>query len=123
MASEHERLRDSSEYRRDVDRVVRDELGAIYVRLPRFHETFFGGVADLEPASEAVFKKCIKGSNLLFSVGWSGWPETDRTRRTQRCELGIQVLLQSSTTSTIVSSSSATAAFSITASPPQHPPL
>jgi hypothetical protein len=64
----------SSEYRKDVDRVLRDELGAMYVRLPRFHETFFGRVTGLEAASEAVFKKCIEGSEPLFSNGWSGWP-------------------------------------------------
>ncbi|KAK3312493.1 hypothetical protein B0H66DRAFT_608756 [Apodospora peruviana] len=64
----------SSEYRKDVDRVLRDELGAMYVGLPRFHEAFFGRVARLETASEAVFKKCMEGSEPLFSNGWSGWP-------------------------------------------------
>lgn len=64
----------SSEYRKDVDRVLRDELGAMYVGLPRFREAFFGRVAGLETASEAVFKKCMEGSEPLFSNGWSGWP-------------------------------------------------
>ncbi|KAK0631042.1 hypothetical protein B0T17DRAFT_491021 [Bombardia bombarda] len=64
----------SSEYRKDVDRVLRDELGAIYVGLPRFHEAFFGRIAGLKIISEAVFKKCIEGSEPLFSNGWSGWP-------------------------------------------------
>ncbi|KAK3384287.1 hypothetical protein B0T24DRAFT_516412, partial [Lasiosphaeria ovina] len=64
----------SSEYRKDVDRVLRDELGALYVGLPRFHEAFFGRVAGLKIASEAVFKKCMEGSEPLFSNGWSGWP-------------------------------------------------
>ncbi|KAK0704195.1 hypothetical protein B0T21DRAFT_397094 [Apiosordaria backusii] len=64
----------SSEYRKDVDRVLRDELGVMYVGLPRFHETFFGQVADLQTASEAVFKKCKEGGESLFSNGWSGWP-------------------------------------------------
>ncbi|KAK3367307.1 hypothetical protein B0T24DRAFT_387668 [Lasiosphaeria ovina] len=65
----------SSEYRKDVDRVLRDELGVMYVGLPRFYETFFGRVADLGTASEAVFEKCKEGSEPLFSDGWSGWPE------------------------------------------------
>ncbi|KAH7009376.1 uncharacterized protein B0I36DRAFT_378583 [Microdochium trichocladiopsis] len=65
----------SSEYRKDVDRVLRDELGVMYVGLPRFHETFFGRVADLTTASEAVFKKCMEGGEPLFSNGWSGWPK------------------------------------------------
>ncbi|KAH7007843.1 LOW QUALITY PROTEIN: uncharacterized protein B0I36DRAFT_378718 [Microdochium trichocladiopsis] len=64
----------SSEYRKDIDRFLRDELGAMYVGLPRFHETFFGRVAGLEAASEAVFKKCMEGSEPLFSNRWSGWP-------------------------------------------------
>ncbi|KAK0610050.1 hypothetical protein B0T17DRAFT_593872 [Bombardia bombarda] len=64
----------SSEYRKDVDRVLRDELGAIYVGLPRFHEAFFGRIVGLKITSEAVFKKCIEGSEPLFSNGWSGWP-------------------------------------------------
>jgi hypothetical protein len=65
----------SSEYRQDVDRVLKLELGPLYVGLRRFRETFFGGVANLEIASEAIFKKCMKGSNPLFSEGWSGWPK------------------------------------------------
>lgn len=65
----------SSEYRKDMDRVLRGELGTMYVGLSRFHETFFGSVADLEVASEAVFTKCMQGSNPLFSDGWTGWPE------------------------------------------------
>ena len=47
----------------------------MYVGLPRFYETFFGRVADLGTASEAVFEKCKEGSEPLFSDGWSGWPE------------------------------------------------
>ncbi|KAK0701230.1 hypothetical protein B0H67DRAFT_650458 [Lasiosphaeris hirsuta] len=61
-------------YRADVDRVLRDELGSIYVGLPRFHEAFFGLVAGLKTASEAIFKKCMEGSEPLFSNRWSGWP-------------------------------------------------
>ncbi|KAK3332195.1 hypothetical protein B0T19DRAFT_439053 [Cercophora scortea] len=65
----------SSEYHKDVDRVLRDKLGVMYVGIPRFYETFFGRVADLGTASEAVFEKCKEGSEPLFSDGWSGWPE------------------------------------------------
>ncbi|KAL8296174.1 hypothetical protein RB600_001590 [Gaeumannomyces tritici] len=72
----------SSEYRQDVDRVLRSELGPLYVGLgplyvglPHFRETFFGRVAGLDAASEAVLKKCTEGSNPLFgSEGWRGWP-------------------------------------------------
>ena len=47
----------------------------MYVGLPRFHETFFGGVAGLQTTSETVFKKCLEGDDPLFSAGWRGWPK------------------------------------------------
>jgi len=65
----------SSEYRQDVDRVLKLELGPLYVGLPRFRETYFGRVAGLETAAEAVFKDCLGGSNPLFDEGWTGWPK------------------------------------------------
>ncbi|KAK7418234.1 hypothetical protein QQZ08_011337 [Neonectria magnoliae] len=65
----------SSEYRKDVDRVLRDELGAMYVGLSRFHDIFFGGVARLDTTAPAVFKKCMEGSSPLFNERWSGWPK------------------------------------------------
>ncbi|RYP42430.1 hypothetical protein DL768_010339 [Monosporascus sp. mg162] len=65
----------SSEYRQDVDKVLRSELGPLYVGLPRFRETFFGSVTGLETASKAVFKKYLEGSDPLFKEGWRGWPQ------------------------------------------------
>jgi hypothetical protein len=66
----------SSEYRLDVDRVLKRELGPLYVGLRRFRETYFGRVADLETASEVIFGKCMEGSRPLFGEGgWSGWPK------------------------------------------------
>ncbi|KAJ4865026.1 hypothetical protein T069G_01556 [Trichoderma breve] len=59
-------FKNSSEYLRDVNRVLREELGTIYVGLPRFHGVFFGDVAGLGAASEAVFDKCQEGDSLLF---------------------------------------------------------
>lgn len=41
--------------------VLKMELGPLYVGLRQFRKTLFGGVADLETASEAVFKKCVEG--------------------------------------------------------------
>ncbi|KAK3353872.1 serine/threonine-protein kinase Sgk2 [Lasiosphaeria hispida] len=65
----------SSEYRQDVDPVLRLELSPLYVGLCRLHETYFGRVAGLKAASEIVFKKCVDGSNPLFgNDGWSDWP-------------------------------------------------
>ncbi|KAH9436058.1 hypothetical protein MCOR02_004967 [Pyricularia oryzae] len=65
----------SSEYRQDVDRVLRSELGPLYVGLPCFWDAFFGRVAGLHAISENVFKKCTEGSDPLFcGEGWNGWP-------------------------------------------------
>lgn len=64
----------SSEYRKHVDMVLKDELGAMYVDLPNFHDIFFGRVAGLKTASQAVFNKCMEGSEPLFRNGWRGWP-------------------------------------------------
>ncbi|KAH7000856.1 hypothetical protein EDB80DRAFT_581085 [Ilyonectria destructans] len=64
----------SSERRKYVDDVLKEELGPMYVGLRNFHETYFGDVADLETASEAFFKQCHEGSNPLFDDGWRGWP-------------------------------------------------
>jgi hypothetical protein len=65
----------SSEHRKYVDVVLKEELGPMYIGLRDFHETYFGDVPGLETTSKAVFKKCIESSNPLFGEGWSGWPE------------------------------------------------
>ncbi len=65
----------SSEYHRDVDKVLKLEFGPLYIRLRDFHETFFGDMADLGAASEAFFKQYTQGSNPLFDDGWIGWPK------------------------------------------------
>jgi hypothetical protein len=65
----------SSEHRRYVDNVLRDELGPMYVDLQDFHKTYFGNVPNLETASKTFFEDCSEGSNPLFGDGWRGWPE------------------------------------------------
>ena len=66
---------DPSEHRRDVDGVLRRELGSLHVGVPRFREAYFGHVAGLEAAADAVFAKCTAGRDALFSDrGWKGWP-------------------------------------------------
>lgn len=65
----------SSEQRKYVDKVLKWELGPLYVGVHRFREAFFGQVEGLETASQAVFEKCKEGSDPLFgSKGWSKWP-------------------------------------------------
>ncbi|KAK3186834.1 hypothetical protein K4F52_004278 [Lecanicillium sp. MT-2017a] len=65
----------SSEYRQDVDRVLRQELGPLHVGLSGFHNAFFGRIKGLSEAADAVFQRCTRGDNPLFLDGWSGWPE------------------------------------------------
>lgn len=65
----------TSEYRKYVDDVLKEELGVMYVGIPGFHNAFFGRVAGLDTASTAVFNKCTEGTNPLFCEGWTGWPQ------------------------------------------------
>ncbi|KAJ4309439.1 hypothetical protein N0V84_011508 [Fusarium piperis] len=65
----------SSEHRKYVDNVLKEELGSVYVGLRNFHDTYFGDVAGLRIASEAFFQQCQEGSNPLFEDGWRGWPK------------------------------------------------
>ncbi|KAM0584291.1 hypothetical protein ACHAP6_007485 [Verticillium nonalfalfae] len=64
----------SSEHRKYVDLVLREELGTMYVGLPGFHKAYFGRVVDLDTASRAIFQKCEEGRNPLFREGWTSWP-------------------------------------------------
>ncbi|KAF2181547.1 hypothetical protein K469DRAFT_589408, partial [Zopfia rhizophila CBS 207.26] len=48
----------STEHRKDVDDVLKEELGLMYVGIPGFFEAFFGEVAGLESAAQAMFEKC-----------------------------------------------------------------
>nr|ODN88251.1 hypothetical protein L203_02860 [Cryptococcus depauperatus CBS 7841] len=64
----------STEYRRDIDRVLESELGQLRAGLSGFHDIFFGNVEGLETAAAAVFQSCTSGSDPLFQDGWKGWP-------------------------------------------------
>ncbi|KAF1345648.1 hypothetical protein EJ07DRAFT_169940 [Lizonia empirigonia] len=67
----------STEHRKHVDGVLKEELGHLYVGIPGFFDAFFGDVPGLRPAAQAVFDKCKEGDSPLFCVetGWQGWPE------------------------------------------------
>jgi hypothetical protein len=67
----------STEHRKHVDDVLKEELGHLYVDIPGFFKAFFGDVLGLRPAAQAVFDKCKEGDNPLFWIdsGWQGWPE------------------------------------------------
>ncbi|QSZ28593.1 hypothetical protein DSL72_003092 [Monilinia vaccinii-corymbosi] len=64
----------SSERRKDIDKLLKRELGMIYVDVPEFYEKFFGGVAKLKTTSQSFFEKCNKGMDPSFCEGWTGWP-------------------------------------------------
>jgi len=71
----------SSEHRKYVDDVLKEELGPLYVGIPGLYEAFFRGVEGLEEASAAVFKKCKEGDNPLYAEGgWRDWPEGAKER-------------------------------------------
>ncbi|KAJ4310487.1 hypothetical protein N0V84_010943 [Fusarium piperis] len=65
----------SSEHRKYVDDVLKEELGPMYVGLCNFYDTYFGGVADLQMASQTFFNQCQEDSDPLFEDGWKGWPK------------------------------------------------
>jgi hypothetical protein len=67
----------STEHRKHVDNVLKEELGHLYVGIPGFFDAFFGDVLGLKTAAQAVFDKCKEADSPLFWVGsgWQGWPE------------------------------------------------
>ncbi|KAI1659446.1 hypothetical protein F4813DRAFT_401524 [Daldinia decipiens] len=67
-------LVNSSELRKNIDNILKEELGLMCVNVPRFYETFFGNILNLEIASGAIFERCCKEPDLFFREGWTGWP-------------------------------------------------
>jgi hypothetical protein len=67
----------STEHRKHVDNVLKEELGHLYVGIPGFFEAFFKDVPGLIPAAQDVFDKCKEGDRPLYQVesGWLDWPE------------------------------------------------
>ncbi|ELR04271.1 hypothetical protein GMDG_06671 [Pseudogymnoascus destructans 20631-21] len=67
----------SSEHRKYVDDVLKDELGSsLYIGVPGFYDAFFRHVEELDSISEAVFEQCQEGGEPIFSDGggWRDWP-------------------------------------------------
>ncbi|EEH33159.1 hypothetical protein PAAG_04212 [Paracoccidioides lutzii Pb01] len=67
----------STEYRKHVDIVLKEELGEIHVDIPRFFDAYFGDIPHLTAVSQAVLEECEKGDSPLYheDEGWKGWPE------------------------------------------------
>ncbi|KAF2475021.1 uncharacterized protein BDR25DRAFT_301533 [Lindgomyces ingoldianus] len=72
----------STEHRKYVDGVLKEELGQLYVEVPGFFDAYFGSVLGLKSVAQAVFDKCKEGDNPLYQEegGWQGWPEGARER-------------------------------------------
>lgn len=65
----------SSEHRKYVDNVLKEEVGPMHVDLRDFHKAYFGSVPNLATASKTFFDECLEGSSPSFDDGWRGWPE------------------------------------------------
>ncbi|KAI1524152.1 hypothetical protein PtrSN001C_011160, partial [Pyrenophora tritici-repentis] len=64
----------STEHRKHVDDVLKEELGHLYVGIPGFFDAFFGDVLGLRPVAQAVFDKCQGGDSPLYRLA-SGWQD------------------------------------------------
>ncbi len=58
----------TSEYRKYVDNVLKVELGLdLYIRVPHCYKAFFREIESLEITTVAIFMKCQKGIDQLYS--------------------------------------------------------
>ncbi|GJC89526.1 hypothetical protein ColLi_12364 [Colletotrichum liriopes] len=64
----------SSEHRKYVDGILKQELGAVSVGVPGFQDAYFHRVAGLQAASLDFFDLSQQGNDPLFQDGWKGWP-------------------------------------------------
>ncbi|OJD23732.1 hypothetical protein ACJ73_04918 [Blastomyces percursus] len=75
-------IANSSEYRKDFDAVLKEELDSLYVGVPEVYDKLFENVQGLELAAGAVLDKCKGGEDPLYreGTGWRGWPEGAKER-------------------------------------------
>ncbi|KAM5437704.1 hypothetical protein MferCBS31731_005463 [Microsporum ferrugineum] len=62
-------LANSSEFRKHVDGVLKEELCDMYVDIPGFDDAFFGDIPELQTNAQAVFERCKEGEEPLFREG------------------------------------------------------
>ncbi|KKZ65096.1 hypothetical protein EMCG_01336 [[Emmonsia] crescens] len=67
----------STEYRKYIDNVLKEELGELHVDIPGFFDAYFKDIPHLDAAARAIFNKCKDVSNPLYDEegGWRDWPE------------------------------------------------
>lgn len=75
-------LVNSSERRKHVDRVLKEELDSIYIGVPGFFEAYFGGIDGLDNICATVFEKCKEGDAPHFREGggWRDWPNISKEK-------------------------------------------
>ena len=63
-----------------MDNILKKELGLFYIRIFSLYKVFFRGVKGLKVVNTAVFKKCKKGDNPLYTKksGWRDWPKSTK---------------------------------------------
>ncbi|PYH88282.1 hypothetical protein BO71DRAFT_365724 [Aspergillus ellipticus CBS 707.79] len=65
----------SSEQRRHVDAVLKEELGYIHIGVQAFYDSYLGVIDGLGETGAAVFRRCQEDRGPLFnSDGWRDWP-------------------------------------------------
>ena len=70
---------DSSEYRKQVDHPLREELlPNLRLDIPNFVDAVFGQVPQLNERAETIFSLCQKGDTPLYTEGsgWVQWPQS-----------------------------------------------
>ena len=61
-------LANSSEHRKYIDDVLKDELDpSLYIGIPGFYKAFFGNIRGLKEAAAAVITKSETGDNPLYN--------------------------------------------------------
>ena len=75
-------LSNSSELRKDVDAVLKAELGTPYLGIPNFDQVFLGRVAGLDEAVTHVWNRCTQAEDPLYrsDAGWKDWPPNAQER-------------------------------------------
>ncbi|KMU75272.1 hypothetical protein CISG_04691 [Coccidioides immitis RMSCC 3703] len=71
-------LANSSELRRDIDAVLREELlGDLHADIPGFYAAYFDDIEGLVSTAQAVFENCKAGDSPLYceESGWKDWPD------------------------------------------------
>ncbi|PGG99670.1 hypothetical protein AJ79_08444 [Helicocarpus griseus UAMH5409] len=66
----------SSEHRKHVVAILKEELGDLHADIPGFLEAYFWGVSGLDSTAHAVLDKCKEGDRPLYNdeKGWRDWP-------------------------------------------------